>query len=323
VVDERWIGEHGIGRFADEVINRLTAESRALTGPRSPTALTDFVNVDRLRLRASAVIFSPGFNAGITRARQLLVIHDLIHLQVAAEKSLAKTFFYAVVVRKAIRRAGVVMTVSLASAQAIGRWLNSPEVKIVVVGNGRSKAFTPAGERYEFGRPTFIYVGNLKPHKNVGVILQALALRPQYQLIVISSDMTAAEALVVSLDLSSQVVLRSGVSDLELATFYRGAVGALQPSLVEGFGLPALEAMSCGTRVAYWDGCESVKEICAGSGVGVIRAAIPSEWATALDKLNSLAATGTLVMPLAWEKRYDWDTVASNVAQVITDACER
>ncbi|MBG6056998.1 glycosyltransferase involved in cell wall biosynthesis [Cryobacterium sp. MP_M3] len=263
-------------------------------------------------------MFSPGFNAGITRARQILVIHDLIHLQVDAERTFLKTLFYGTIVRRAIRRAGVVMTVSRTSAEAIAGWVGTAHVDIEVVGNGCSSSFVSAGDRTGFSFPTFLYVGNFKPHKNVDVVLDALLLRPDYRLLVVTGDVERARTRVAEKGLTRQVDIRSDVTDEELAALYRGVAGSVQPSILEGFGLPALESLSCGTPVAYWAGCESVAEICAGTGVAVIASGVPQEWAAALDSLKEISDQGPVVMPSAWRAEYDWDTVAHKVTQVLS-----
>lgn len=317
IVDNRWRGEHGIGRFASEVIARLPLGWKSITGDQSPTALADVVNVQRMQLPATSVVYNPGFNAGLTRALQVLTLHDLIHLQIQSERSLAKTVYYNTVVRWAVRRAGVVMTVSAASAEVISKWLRSPQVKIEVVGCGQSEAFTRNGDSERFERPTFIYVGNLKPHKNVGVLFEALALRPDYDLIIVTSDAESVSEHVAANGLASRVSVRTGVTDNELARAYRGAAGTLQPSLLEGFGLPALEALGCGTRVAFWQGCASVKEICAGTGIAVSGATDANEWAAAMDRLLSDSANGPIAMPDWWVAQYTWDAVAEKVERVL------
>jgi len=320
VVDARWRGEHGIGRFASEVLKRVSVQWTPLSGPASPTAVYDILNMSRMRLSRRDVVFSPGFNAGVSRAVQVLVLHDLIHLEERAESSFLKTLFYEVIVRRAVLRAGVVMTVSTTSAEKISQWLDTSRVDVVVVGNGRSAAFTRMGASIRSAARTFVYVGNLKPHKNVDVLLAALVLRPDYRLILVTSDVVQAQMKIQELGLASQVEIRSNVPDEELAVLYRGASGALQPSLLEGFGLPALEAMSCGTAVAYWHGCESVREICAGTGVAVHEAVSVSEWAKAMDDLVRISDQGGVSMPPSWDAKYDWDNVARNVQTVVERA---
>ncbi|PJJ65722.1 glycosyltransferase family 4 protein [Compostimonas suwonensis] len=323
VVDDRWRGEHGIGRFAREILARLDGRWRPLGGDGSPTRILDVVDRHRIALDSQTIVFSPGFNAGITRARQLLVVHDLIHLSDPHERSVAKTLYYNTVVKRAIRRSRVVMTVSETSARALSDWLDDPEIEIVVVGNGRSAQFTRTGARERFARPTFLYVGNLKPHKNVAVLLDALVARPEYGAVIVTSDRDEARELVRAMGLSSRVEIRGGIGDDELAELYRGATGVVQPSLLEGFGLPVVEAMSCGTRVAYWAGCESVREIVDGVGVEVGSPSDPAGWAAALDALVSAAEAGPLSMPAEWGARYDWDEVARKITRTVDRAASR
>nr|RZI35515.1 D-inositol 3-phosphate glycosyltransferase [Cryobacterium sp. SO1] len=253
----------------------------------------------------------------MTLARQVLTIHDLIHLQIPSENSLAKRIYYNQIVKRAIKRAGVVMTVSATSARAIAEWVDAPGVEIVIVGCGRSEAFAMDGPAAPFDRATFLYVGNLKPHKNIEVLFAALELRQDYSLIVVTSDVEQAEAAVATAGLADQVSIRTGVSDDELASLYRGAAGALQPSVLEGFGLPVLEAMACGTRVASWLGCESVQEIRGDTGVTVQSATSAEEWGRAMDTLLKQSAAGPLVMPAAWNERYSWDGVGERVSAAI------
>ena len=81
--------------------------------------------------------------------------------------------------------------------------------------------------------------------------------------------------------------------------------------------MPVLESMSCGTRVAFWAGCESVREICAGTGVQVESSTSAPEWAIAMDRLIEAKDAGSLRMPTSWEERYDWDNVAFKVGQAL------
>lgn len=318
VIDERWRGEHGIGRFATEVLARLDLPWTSLNGASSPTAILDFLNISRIGLGPQHVVFTPGFNAGFTRAKQLIVIHDLIHLQVSGSGSKLKTLYYNLVVKRAVLRANAVMTVSEASATTIRAWIGDENVDVSVVGNGSSAEFVATGTRREFIRPTLLYVGNMKAHKNVDVILGALSRRPEFHLVIVTSDVVEARDKAQAAAVTSQVTLLTGLQDVDLASLYRGVHGLLQPSILEGFGLPTVEAMSCGTAVAFWTGCESVKEICAGTGVGVESSTNEEDWANAFDRLLLLHRAGPLTMPSSWLDKYDWDRVALRIQEVIS-----
>ena len=317
-VDDRRAGNHGIARFAREVLARLSdrvPDLVRLPVRGSATTPPDCVRPGRLRPTSRDVILSPGPNAGISRAVQLVTLHDLIHLQ---SGSRLRSLYYQRVLRPTILRAGRVLTVSDASREAIEDWLGAQatSVDVEVVGNGCSSAFTPEGDAEAFDRPTLTMVSNAKPHKNVEVVFRALARCGDLGMVVVGPSPEAMSALAARADVADRVEVRRDVSDAELARLYRGSAALLMPSIREGFGLPVLEAMSCGTRPVHWAGCGPVAEIADGSGIAVADATDDGEWAEAMEKV---AIAGPLRLPDAWAHRYDWDRVGERVARVLRE----
>jgi glycosyltransferase involved in cell wall biosynthesis len=100
-------------------------------------------------------------------------------------------------------------------------------------------------------------VGNFKPHKNIGTLLEAFAMVPlaerrKLQLVLAGGDSTNRPALedrALRLGIQHQVRFPGLIADEDLPQVYGGATLFVLPSLEEGFGLPALEAMACGTSV--------------------------------------------------------------------------
>jgi len=202
------------------------------------------------------------------RGTILVTIHDLTHL---LDKSLRKAFksvFYAhPMLRFASSRASHLITVSEYSKRNLVHLLRVPEEKITVIPNGVDAAFQP--ENYEsslkaiqkllrFDAPYVLFIGNLKPHKNVDGLLRAFAImknarQVDHKLLIVGEDSRHKPALVrlaVDLGLADNVIFAPRVAREYLRLLYCGAIVTVLPSFEEGFGLPVLESMACGTPVA-------------------------------------------------------------------------
>jgi glycosyltransferase involved in cell wall biosynthesis len=127
-----------------------------------------------------------------------------------------------------------------------------PDENVIVVGCGVDNKFSPIGPRYNPGYPYLLYVGNRKPHKNIDRLLKAFAqskLSDDLKLVMSGEPDIDTATLIKELKLEDRVVFVGLIDDDKLPEFYRGAVAFIFPSLYEGFGLPPLEAMACGTPV--------------------------------------------------------------------------
>ena len=176
LADSRWIGPHGIGRFAGEVLKRLPDWAH-MEDRRSPTHPLDPLRVARTlkRLRPDAY-FSPGFNPPLRSVTPFVfTIHDLIHLQFRRKSSMFKRAYYGLVVRPAARRAFKVLTVSDYSKRQIVAWADLPEEKVLVVGNGVARPFVPTGPQHRPPYRYLLHVGSHRPHKNIPRLLEAFA----------------------------------------------------------------------------------------------------------------------------------------------------
>jgi glycosyltransferase involved in cell wall biosynthesis len=252
LADARWFGAHGIGRFAHNVLSRLPHCIQLNSGPR-PLSLVDPLWLSyQILTRRPSVFFSPGFNPpALSTTPIVITIHDLAHIRVPAFATRSRRLYYELLVKPASNRAYRVVTVSEYSRREILKWTGLPEGSVVNVGNGVDPMFQPHGPRHEPGFPYILYVGAIRPHKNLSRLLSAFERIncPDLHLILTGDKSPEIAAQVSGRKIESKVHFLGCVKDEDLPALYRGAICLILPSLIEGFGLPPVEAMACGTPV--------------------------------------------------------------------------
>ncbi len=268
--DARWIGKHGIGRFADE-LGRLLPELRNFQRKRRPWHPLDpaLLGIELWREKPK-LFFSPGYNSPVGWPKPFVfTLHDLNHLRVSENSNAFKRAYYRYVIRPACHRAAFVLTVSEYSKREIMAWAGVDFGKIINVGNGVGEPFTVNGAKYEPGYPYLLYVGSHKPHKNLPRLLQAYAISgicKDIRLVMTGIPSRELTASVDELSLNGNVHFVGTANNEDLARLYRGALGFVFPSLYEGFGLPPLEAMACGVSVLASNVC-SFPEVVGDAGI--------------------------------------------------------
>jgi glycosyltransferase involved in cell wall biosynthesis len=171
-------------------------------------------------------------------------------------------------VRRTARRAARIATVSEYSRQDLLRTYRLPPEKVAVTYNGIESHFAPqpssANEaeeiRRRFGieRDFLLAVGSLQPRKNLVRLIRAYArLRAEHddfthQLAIVGRKLWLTDEIFAEVkrqQWAKDVILTDYVADEDLPRLYRAATAFVYPSLFEGFGLPPVEAMACGTPV--------------------------------------------------------------------------
>jgi glycosyltransferase involved in cell wall biosynthesis len=210
----------------------------------------------------------PHYNVPVMHRGLLIVsIMDVIHISCAPYRHSVRSYLYArPMLNFAARKADHIVTVSNYSKAQIVEALGISASKITVIHCGVGAEFHPEYDKQEgksvvaklgISRPYLLYVGNLKPHKNVSTLLRALAQLQQrkklcHELVIIGDDARWKRTIVdecLSLGIADQVVFVPHVSQALLPKIYAAADLLVMPSNAEGFGLPVVEAMACGTPV--------------------------------------------------------------------------
>ncbi len=317
--DARWLGPHGIGRYAAEVSARCAMHPLILPG--KPLGLWDPIQLSQILARQRPRhFFSPGFNAPLGSPCPFsLTIHDLIHLDVPDERSWVKYAYYQHVVRPALHRAACIFTVSEYSRQRIAAWSGIDMARITLAGNGVDKEFSPTGSGWTHERPYLLYVGNQKPHKNVAGMVRAFAcsgLASEFDLL-LSGELSRSVAEVSAwVGVADKVKGLGFVHETDLPALYRSAHALVMPSRYEGFGLPVVEAMACGTPVLS-SNQTALPEV----GGEAVMYFDPDDQESFVQGLRGLRDSGLLAemrsRGLARAPQFDWDHVAKRVMKAI------
>ncbi|HET9222950.1 MAG TPA: glycosyltransferase family 1 protein [Roseiflexaceae bacterium] len=264
---------------------------RAAPIPLSPRRLTQLWQ--RLRLPLPVELFTgpldllhaPDFVLPPTRARTLLTIHDLsflVHPECAVPSMVR---YLSDAVPRSVRRADAVLADSQATRQDLARLLSYDPARVTVVYPGVSPRFRPlppeatASVSARLGLPEHfvLFVSTLEPRKNLVRLIEAFARAadggwgmgvsasptpiphppsPDLHLVLAGRRGWLYEeifATIERLGLSERVRLLGFVDDNDLPALYNLAWAFAYPSIYEGFGFPALEALACGVPVVTAD----------------------------------------------------------------------
>lgn len=235
----------------------------------------------QLRKEKCDVIHFPHFNVPLFYRKPFTVtIHDLT-LSLFAGRKMRRwhhKLAYNLTIKSATRRAKKIIAVSRHTKKDIVKHLYIPDEKIQVVYNGVDPKFklmrdldklTPTLKKYKIEKPFLLYTGVWRSHKNLPRLIEAFGIlkrekRLDLQLVITGNPdplHPEVKETVKNLRLKEDVIFPGAVSEEELIYLYNAASIFVFPSLYEGFGLPVLEAMSCGTPVAASD-TSSIPEVC-------------------------------------------------------------
>jgi glycosyltransferase involved in cell wall biosynthesis len=277
----------------------------------------------------------------LARCRTIVTIHDCIHLRFPEYLPSRAAFFYAhTMIRLATRKADRVLTVSNASKQDILHYTGVPEEKITVIHNGLDARFAavPDAEsvervrqRFQLTHPFVLYVGNIKPHKNVQRLIAAFAAMredgpDELKLVVVGDETSRHPGLRQAVHrhrLDKYVRFFGFQPAATLVVFYRLARAFVFPSLYEGFGLPPLEAMANETPVVT-SNVSALAEMAGGAAVLVD----PYDVASIADGMRRAVADEALRRDLIARGRaraaeFSWRRAATATHAVYRDVLGR
>ncbi len=232
----------------------------------------------------------------------VLTVHDLsFERERGLMKGLDRLVFRAAVPRSA-RRAAHLLAVSERTKRDLIELYDIPPDGITVTPHGVDPAFGPGAEADSY----LLFVGAIQDRKHPLAAADAAAA---VGMPLVVAGPRKDEALARELERRG-ADLRGYVSKPELARLYRGAACLVLPSRYEGFGLPVLEAMACGTPVVAGPD-PALREVGGDAALYAVDAELPDAIRRALADRERLAAAG-----VARARRFSWDVTARLTAQV-------
>jgi len=217
-------------------------------------------------------------------------------------------------------RTSTVATVSHASAREVERYYGRRVHPGHVISNGVDPRL--GGDAAAVGRlgltPGYVlHVGAQRPHKNVAVLVEAIADVPDARLVLVgSADERFPDEVGPAIErhgVADRVVRLPFVPEELLGAVYAQAGLLAYPSLVEGFGLPMLEAMVAGTPVLAAD-VPVLREV-GGAAAHYVSPGCPKAWAAAITRLlaDDDLRTGLVAAGAAHASRFTWDAAAARL----------
>jgi alpha-1,3-rhamnosyl/mannosyltransferase len=236
----------------------------SLSQPIKSTLFGEFQLPRLLRDRAVDLYYAPSFllPAFAGARTEVICVHDLAWRILPRSKSFRFRTYMNSRLPTALKRAARVICVSNATKRDLIEHYGSrvDESRVRVVPNGVDLSiFRPDPAERPDDTPYLAVVGNQDPRKNLGTLLEAFpifrARLRAFRLVMVGPGSPPAPR-------PAAVDVLGYLEERTLASVYRRAVMVVQPSLYEGFGLPVLEAMACGTPVACAD-IEVFREVAA------------------------------------------------------------
>lgn len=264
----------------------------------------------------------------------VLTIHDLTTVLHSELVPKIDYIYWRTIEKYTVKNASKVIAVSKNAAGDISKYYNIPLEKIAVIYHGCSDNFHPAAseivssvrEKYNLPQNYLLHVGRIDQKKNLNMLVEAfdqIIKNSNFNggLVLVGEEYRKSPDLLLHktierLNLQEKVFFTGRVPDEHLPALYSGALACVFPSVHEGFGLFALEAMACGTPLIV-NSAGALEEVVGDAGI-IIREINPHKLANAIEKVVSdkelqerMKRTG-----LDRAKQFSWNIAAEEVLKI-------
>lgn len=262
----------------------------------------------------------------------VIAVMDLGFLLYPEQNRLTKKDFYQLKnwTAYSVKNAAKVIAISENTKKDIVRIYHKPAKDVAVTYLGfdnnvfKKKADRKVLEKYHIQQPYFLFLSSLKPSKNVEGLIRAFAQFPQpnYSLVIAGKKAWLYEQifnLAKELKLQKRVVFTGFIENREAPVLMSMASGFVLPSFYEGFALPALEAMACGTPVAVSQ-VANLPEV-AGDAVVYLDPNSVASITHSLEELVGPKREKFVQAGLNRVKLFSWANTARDTLKVLESVC--
>lgn len=261
-------------------------------------------------------------------------IHDMIPWRIpSVQKRLMAKLFYRQLIKKAAGKFNRIVVDSEYTRDDVERFLHVDSGIIHVIPAAADDDFRPRengqlaamAQKFGLNKPFFLNVGTARRHKNLKFLISAFArfLQESNEDIMLvfagpeSYDRTQHRRLAENLNLAGKVKFIGRVEQDELPLLYNLALAGIYPSLIEGFGLPALESMASGLPVICTNG-SSLAEVVADAGL-LIDPTDEGALVTAMRRLvqDKKLREQMVLSGIGRAQLYSWEKTASDILEAI------
>ncbi len=310
----------GVENYTNAILKQLhelmnvTIEAPSTTNKLLAHIHTHFL----LPFRSSELLFCPANIAPfyIPKSKKLVVtIHDVAFMRYPKSFSPLFQYYYRCIMPRIIRRANAIITISENSKNEILHYYPEAKGKLEVIPLGIDSVFSK-DTRIE-KRNYILYVGSLNERKNFKAVFEAFSLlHIDCQLLIVGSVSknfsldTKSRELLKEAKKNRNIVFKDHIDRNELIRLYNAATLLIFPSFYEGFGLPPLESMACGTPVIS-SNVSSMPEVC-GDAALYVDPHNSKEIALAIERLFNDASLRQAMIIKGHNrvKQYSWKAAA-------------
>ncbi|MGY3211542.1 glycosyltransferase family 4 protein [Mucilaginibacter sp. HD30] len=354
--DIRMINSSGIGTYIRALLPAICQQFKTTLLTNDPDVLTGINNnfeilnfeapiysikeqIKYITLPPVDILFSPHYNSPILPVRakkRVVTIHDVYHLAYYSQLSYTQKLYANLAINRSVKLSDRIITVSDFSKTEIIKYTGCSPEKISVIHNGVKQLTTlrPLNHvRKKYGLPDkyLLYVGNVKPHKNLKIFLDAYLLlvnsiKDEYKIVIagkkdgfITGDNSLFDFIDTNSELKHNVIFTGYVEDNDMDTLYSAASLLVFPSFYEGFGLPPLEAMLNNCPVIS-SNAASLPEVCGDAAIFFE----PFDKEDLAFKIMKVLRNGRLRRDLVSKgalrvKKFAWEVSAQKHLQLLKD----